>query len=86
MRIEVKVFALTIALFAGVAFFMIAWWGILLGHEGESIPGLFGHLYLGYDYTLKGSLLGFLWGFVDCGLGAIIFAWLYNKIADKLGS
>ena len=85
MQIPIKTFTLTVALFSGVSFFIISWWGIALGHGGESIPGLFGQLYLGYDYSFKGSLIGFLWGFFDWGIAGAIFAWLYNRIAKKMG-
>lgn len=84
MRIPIKPLALTVAIFAGFSFLLIAWCGILLGHEGESVPGIFGQLYLGYNYTFTGGLIGFLWGFFDWGIGSAIFAWLFNTIANKM--
>ena len=86
MRIPIKPFTLSVAIFAGFSFFIMAWCGIALGHKGESIPGLFGQLYIGYDYTFTGSIIGFLWGFFDWGVAGAIFAWLYNKIANKIES
>lgn len=83
MKIPIKVFTLTVAIFAGFSFFIIAWWGIALGYGGQKVGGLFGQLYLGYTYTPLGSLIGTLWGFFDWGLTGAIFAWLYNRVLTK---
>ncbi len=36
-------------------------------------------VYIGYDSTILGSIVGAIWGFVDAGIGGILIAWLYNK-------
>jgi hypothetical protein len=36
--------------------------------------------------TPVGSLIGMVWGFIDAGIGGAVFAWLYNLLADKLGT
>ena len=38
-------------------------------------------MYLGYEATIIGTLIGALWGFVDAFLGGLVFAWLYNKLS-----
>ena len=38
-------------------------------------------VYIGYDLSPIGIVLGMLWGFVDAAIGGLIFAWLYNKLA-----
>jgi hypothetical protein len=97
MRIPIKPFSLTVAIFSGVSLFLIAWWGFCAANYfpdmvnpdmggTTSIPGVFGYLYYGYEFTPIGSLYGFIWGFVDLGVAAAIFAWLFNKIADKMES
>lgn len=40
-----------------------------------------GSLYIGYNSTIIGSLVGALWGFIDAGIFGLLFAWLYNKLA-----
>ena len=40
--------------------------------------------YIGYTYTLLGSLLGLVWGFVDGFVGSYIIVWLYNMISKKV--
>jgi len=32
-----------------------------------------------------GSLIGLVWGFVDRLVGGMIFAWLYNVLATRVG-
>lgn len=37
--------------------------------------------YLGYDTTARGIVIGAIWGFLDAGIGGLVIAWLYNKLA-----
>jgi len=37
--------------------------------------------YVGYAGGPVGSVIGALWGFADAGIGGLVFAWLYNKLA-----
>lgn len=47
---------------------------------GLSFVDLFSTMYIGYDITLIGSIVGGIWGFLDGLIGGFIFAWLYNKL------
>lgn len=81
MRFNVKAFALTCALVWGIGLFALTWWIIAIdGATGE--PTLIGRLYRGYSITPLGSLVGFVWAFIDALIGGALFAWLYNCIAD----
>jgi hypothetical protein len=81
MRFDVKAFALTCALVWGIGLFALTWWIIAFdGVTGE--PTLIGRLYRGYSITPVGSLVGFVWAFIDALIGGALFAWLYNCIAD----
>jgi len=42
-----------------------------------------GRIYIGYNISLTGSLIGLLWGFFDGMIGGAIFAWLYNLLSNK---
>ena len=83
MRLDIKVFAITCGLFWGLGLFFVTWW-IMLFDGATGDPLLIGHLYRGYNVSPVGSLIGLVWGLVDGLIGGAIFAWLYNRIADRL--
>lgn len=47
---------------------------------GKPFIELFASIYIGYEATLKGSMIGSGWAFVDGLLGGFIFAIVYNGI------
>ena len=50
------------------------------GSWGVDFVNAMGSVYIGYDNTYLGSVIGGLWGFVDGFIGGIVFAWLYNLL------
>ena len=52
----------------------LSWGGIILSHINL--------IYLGYDATIYGSVIGALWGFVDGFICGYLVAWLYNKFSN----
>jgi len=84
MKLSVKAFSLTCAIFGGLALLILTWWFILFGPE--TIQGdktIIGMIYLGYTVTPLGSIIGFVWAFVDGLVCGAIFAWIYNKFVSK---
>ena len=80
MKLNVRAFALACALWWGFGIFFLTWWVIALsGATGE--PTLLGRIYIGYEISPLGSVIGLAWGAVDGLIGGAIFAWLYNTIA-----
>lgn len=45
---------------------------------GEPIVGLLASMYVGYAATVKGILIGVVWGFIDGAIAGAIFALVYN--------
>ena len=85
MKLDIKAFALTFALFWGIALFGVTWW--IMAFEGATGDMTFvGRVYLGYSISPLGSLAGLVWGLVDGFIGGAIFAWLYNTLADRLAA
>jgi len=82
MKLNVKAFALTCAIFWSVSVFIITWWLIAFyGAVGSrTILGLF---YLGYSVSPLGSIIGLIWGFVDGLISGAIFALLYNFLVER---
>ncbi len=82
MKLDVKSFALTTGLIAGVGLFGMTWWLILFeGATGE--PTIIGMVYRGFSISAGGSFIGLLWGFVDGAICGAAFAWLYNRLSGK---
>lgn len=46
---------------------------------GEEWRDLLADVYLGYDSTKNGLLIGAVWAFFDAFVGAKLLAWLYNR-------
>ena len=85
MKINIKAFSLTCGLFMGIGLFLITWWIILF--EGASgTPTLIGRVYLGYNISPIGSIIGLAWAFFDGIIGGAIFALLYNLLNQKFKS
>jgi len=47
---------------------------------GSEFVSLLGTVYIGYEATLKGAIIGAIWGFIDAGIGGYVLAWIYNKL------
>ena len=83
MKLNVKSFALCAGLFWGFGLLLVTWWIILL--DGASgVKTVIGVVYRGYNISFGGSIIGFIWAFVDGLIGGAIFAWLYNLLAIRL--
>lgn len=82
MKLDVKAFGLTCGLVWGFGLLALTWWVILF--EGPSdAPTILGHVYRGYSITPLGSVIGLFWALLDGFVGGIVFAWLYNLLAEK---
>ncbi len=85
MKLNVPAFALAFGIWWGVGLFLLAWWVIwVVGPLGS--PTFIERVYIGYEFTPVGSVIGLLWGFVDGLIGGAIVAWLYNLVAARFNS
>ncbi|NNF96045.1 MAG: bacteriophage holin [Halobacteria archaeon] len=82
MKLNVKAFAIAVALVWGLGIFIGTWWIIFLDGTSSDMTSL-GYIYRGYTITPVGSVIGMVWGLVDGLIGGAIFAWLYNLIAAR---
>jgi len=85
MRLNIRAFGMTCALWWGFSLFVLTWWVIWNGAAGGA-PTLLERIYIGYAFTPVGSVIGLAWGLVDGFVGGIIFAWLYNLLGAKLST
>lgn len=85
MKLNIKAFALTFGLIWGFGLFFLTWWIILFSGISRD-PTLIGKVYLGYNISPFGSIIGLVWAFFDGFIGGAIFAWLYNYITTRLST
>jgi hypothetical protein len=45
---------------------------------GTEFVSAMGVIYIGYEPSIMGSVIGGLFGFIDALVGGILIAWLYN--------
>ncbi len=85
MKLNIKAFGLTCGLVWGVGLFIVTWWIIALEglEDTAGYDGMLARVYLGYDISLFGSVIGLAWGFADGLIGGVIFAWLYNLLQSR---
>lgn len=82
MRLDVKAFTLAAGLLWGLSMFLLTWWIILLeGSTGD--PTFIGKLYIGYNISPVGSIIGLAWGLVDGAIGGLLFSLLYNALTPE---
>ncbi|MBN2190278.1 MAG: hypothetical protein JW728_03610 [Candidatus Aureabacteria bacterium] len=83
MKLNVKAFALTGAILWALSMFILTWWLIMMGAEVENPTVIGKYYYVGYSISPVGSVIGALYGFVDAGIGCLVFALLYNALVGK---
>jgi hypothetical protein len=81
-RLNVK--ALAIALGASWAFcILFAGWVAIFGWSVQFVE-VMGSVYLGYNASFTGAIIGALWGFVDGAIAGVVIAFIYNVVSkDK---
>jgi len=81
-KLNVKAFGFACGLTWGLGMFLL---GIIdmLTYWGDAWGALMSTVYIGYEPTIVGSLIGGAWGFVDAGIAGLAIAWFYNKFSKK---
>ncbi|MFB0516878.1 MAG: bacteriophage holin [Candidatus Neomarinimicrobiota bacterium] len=82
MKLSVKALGLAAGIVWALAIFLLTYWFLLFGYEGEMLSRL-SNIYLGYSVTWYGGFIGLVWGFVDGFIGGALLACLYNKFVPK---
>lgn len=79
-KLDIKAFGLTLGIVWSASVLIMGILAMTINY-GISFVDALSKFYLGYDATLPGIILGAIWGFVDAGIGGVVVAWLYNKLA-----
>ncbi len=82
MKLNALKFGIAAGIVWGVSVFLIA---IIAGRTGYMIgfTTALGNYYIGEQPGFVGGLIGMIYGFFDAGIGAYIFALIYNSLIDK---
>ena len=76
--LSVRGFALAGGLLWGFGVLFLGLAALYVDGWGQAIVNLLDSIYVGYEATPIGSLIGGVWGFIDGFIGSAVFAWLYN--------
>jgi len=84
MNLSIKGLAITAAIFWGTALLIVGCVNIIFPGYGSNFLEVIGSIYPGYQpgTGFSSVIIGSLYGVVDAGIGAAIFAWLYNFISE----
>ncbi len=79
-RLSPLALGLSLGVIWGVSVFIM---GLLAQYYsyGTGFVGAMGVIYVGYEPSIMGSLIGGLFGFIDALVGGALIAWLYNVFA-----
>ncbi len=80
MKLNIKNFAITCAVWFGFAIFASTWWLLV---RGITTGNFLTDLYPYYTISPAGSFIGLLYGLFDGAIGGLIFAWFYNLLTQK---
>jgi len=84
VKLSVKGLAITAAIIWGAAMLIMGSANMMFPGYATNFLEVIGSVYPGYQpgTGFSSVIIGSLYGVVDAGIGAAIFAWLYNFIAE----
>ncbi|MCH8080049.1 MAG: hypothetical protein IIA06_09790 [Proteobacteria bacterium] len=84
MKLSIKALAITAAIIWGGALLIVGSANIIFPGYGSDFLEVMGSIYPGYQpgTGFPSVIIGSLYGVVDAGIGAAIFAWIYNFISE----
>jgi hypothetical protein len=84
MKLSIKGLAITAAIFWGAALLVVGCANMMSPGYATNFLEVIGSVYPGYQpgTGFFSVVIGTLYGVVDAGIGAAIFAWLYNFFAE----
>lgn len=62
---------------------LLAGWMAMFGW-GPAFVKVMASIYIGYEPTFFGAVIGAIWGFLDGAIGGFVFAFLHNLLLSKV--
>lgn len=84
MKLSIKALAITAAIIWGAALLIVGSANMMFPSYATNFLEVIGSVYPGYQPTTGFSsvIIGSLYGVVDAGIGAALFAWVYNFFVE----
>jgi len=79
-KLDVKAFGITLGIVWSASLLIMGILAMTINY-GTGFVNAVSTLYIGYKATVAGIIIGAILGFFDAGIGGVIIAWLYNKLA-----
>ncbi|HVV69880.1 MAG TPA: bacteriophage holin [Gammaproteobacteria bacterium] len=83
-KLHVLAFGFAFGILGAISMFIVGLFA-MRGY-GVGYVTMLSSLYIGYSATFLGSILGAIWGFLDCFIFGVILAALYNCFLGKCGT
>ena len=78
-QLNAKALALTLGIMWSLGLLFISLLALVSGGYLHNLAGFLSSLYIGYDLSFAGIIIGMIWAFLDAAIGGFVIAWLYNK-------
>ena len=82
MKIRPLALGLSLGIVWGCALFVTTWLSYFTGY-GKLLLDLIGSIYPGFTISPLGSVLGFIYGFLDLFIMGMFVGWIYNRFLKK---
>jgi hypothetical protein len=83
LKLKPVALGLSLGIVWGSILFITTWLSFFTGYGKLLLEVLAGSVYPGYTISPAGSIIGFLYGFIDLLIFGTIVGWVYNKIAKE---
>lgn len=82
MRLNAKALGLAAGILWGLSVFLLTVWILIIDSPGNTLV-LLSKIYIGYDVSWTGAVIGLVYGFVDGLIGGVLLALIYNAFLPK---
>ncbi len=80
-KLNVKALAVGLGVSWGLAMLFVGWVSIF--GWGTKIVEMISSLYIGFEPSFLGGIIGAIWGFFDGAIGGALIAFVYNTVAER---
>ena len=79
-KLNMKALALSLGITMSLSVLILGW--VAIGGWGTFVVEVMSSLYVGYDATFWGAIIGAIWAFFDGAIIGILISWFYQMFAN----